>query len=446
MILSRLMRRFKMKSEYIILEQDQQAKRATYENKIGQKTISFPNVSFYLRSMNQIKQFKHYVKTFNYSHNLRGLVFPIDRADLQENFKKSYKRTTLIMFDPLTEIFYYGGYKKEIYNQYSKIEGLPIEVIKFLEYPNKTQNWAKKDDEYKQELNLILSDAGIRTKLIEAIVNKNLKNDCDIIIPFAPLIKNNSSFFICKQIYDQTRRMFLGGLTDIDESLGKRIALYLNIHKSALSDSYLIKNIIDFIKNNEHQALVLKILISDNSSIKNLSYFEVMNLRSLLRTIGLYSQLNRIPTHLLCSNSLGLIGISHGIDSFSQPLNRHERELEMGFSKEQQEKMKKKDPYYPYGSIYCNEIRDFIKYSNYCGVVKANGFQLPSPARAYSDTIQPTKILDMNKWEFYEHARMTLLENRNYEIDEILKAINQKEIRGYKSRFKNFFNNILLPQ
>lgn len=435
-----------MNSEYIILEQDQQAKRATYENKIGQKVISFPHVSFYLRSIRQVNQFKNYVKTFNYSHNLRGLVFPIDRAELQEEFDKSHKKTTLVMFDPLTEIFYYGGYAKEVYNRYLRIDGLPIEVIKLLEYPNKTQNWAKKDNEYKEKLNFILSDVGVRTKLIESIVNKNLQNDCDIVIPFSPLIKDSSSFFVCKEIYDQTRRMFLGGLTNIEESLGKRIALYINIHKSALLDQHLIKDIIDFIKNNEHQAIVLKILIPDNSSIKGLSYFEAINLLSLLRGIGLYSQLYRTPTHLLCSNSMGLIGISHGLDSFSQPLNRHERELETRFTKEQQEKMKLKDPHYNYGSIYCYELRDFIKYSNYCAVVESNGFQLPSPAREYSGTVQPRKISDMSKWEFYEHARMTLLENRNYEIDELLQAIHQKQIKGYKSRFKNFFNNILLPQ
>jgi len=435
-----------MNSEYIILEHDQQAKRATYENKIGQKTISFPHVSFYLRSIRQVNQFKNYIKSFNYSHNLRGLVFPIDRAELQEELSKSNKKTSLIMFDPLTEIFYYGCYKKEIYNRYKKIEGLPKEIIKILSYPNKTKNWGKKDNEYQEELNLILNDAGIRTKLIESIVNKNLENDCDIIIPFSPLIKNSSSFFACKQFYDQTRRMFLGGLTNIDESLGKRIALYLNINKSILSDSNLIKNIIDFIKNNEHQAIVTKIMIEDNNSIKSLSYFEAKNLLNLLKAMGLYSQLHRIPTHLLCSNSLGLMGISHGVDSFSQPLNRYEREIEVGFTKEQQEKMKQKDPYYNYGTIYCHELKDFIKYSNYCGVVESNGFQLPSPARKYSGTIQPKKISSMSNWEFYEHAKMTLLENRNYEIDELLQAINQKQIRSYKSRFKTFFNNILLPQ
>ena len=68
-------------------------------------------------------------------------------------------------------------------------------------------------------------------------------------------------------MYDQTRRMFLGGFTNIDESLGKRIALYLNIHKSVLSDSKLISEIISFIKNGEHQAIVLKILITDTAQI-----------------------------------------------------------------------------------------------------------------------------------------------------------------------------------
>ena len=437
-----------MKTEYVVIEKDMQAKRASYENLLGGKTIPFPHFAPYVRSMGQVNQLNNYRRQFGYSHNIRGLVFPLDRSELQAEFTTADKRTMLVLFDPLSEILYYTGYKPEIYKRYQKIPGLPSEILSQLESPDKTQNWAKKDAKYR-ELNEILGDAGIRTKLIEAVVNQNLKNDADVVITFSPLIKNASSFFVCRQMYDQTRRMFLGGFTNIDESLGKRIALYLNIHKSVLSDSKLISEIISFIKNGEHQAIVLKILITDtgsNSSIKSLSYFEALNLQGLLKTIGLYSQIHRVPTHLLCTGSLGLLGIAQGIDSFSSPLTPSEREVDVRFSKDMQESMRQKNPQYKYGGIYCHEVRDSIKYPNYLGVIESNGFQLPSPAREYSGTVDPHSIKNMTTHQFYEHAKMTLLESRNYEIGELHQAIGQKEMKGYKSRFKNFFNGVLLPQ
>ena len=350
------------------------------------------------------------------------------------------------MFEPLPEIFYQGTYKKEIYQRYKKIEGLPPEVLKLLDEPNKTQNWGKKSKEYKEELNLIIGDVGIRTKLIEAIVNHNLKNDADIIIPFAPLIKDQTSFFLSTVMYDQTKRMFLGGLTNVEEVLGKRLALYLCIHKSALGNNKLILEITRYVTENPHQAIVMKILLTDDKSIKELSYVQTNNLLKLIKCIGLYSKLNRVPSHLLCTNTLGLIGIANGIDSFSQPMTEKEREIEVAFGKEARQILSENNPKYIYGKIYCYEARQFIPYSNYVDFVEANEFELPSPAREYSGTIEPNRIKDMAKLEFYEHARMTLLESRNYEIDELMKAISNKEIRGYKSRFKSYFNNVLLPQ
>ena len=51
----------------------------------------------------------------------------------------------------------------------------------------------------------------------------------------------------------------------------------------------------------------------------------------------------------------------------------------------------------------------------------------------------------MKRNEFWDHAKLHLMEMRNYEIDELLTAINDKNVRALRSRFRYYFNQFLLP-
>ena len=55
--------------------------------------------------------------------------------------------------------------------------------------------------------------------------------------------------------------------------------------------------------------------------IRSMKTKELFNLFSLIKFIGGYSYAFRTPAHLFCENSLGLIAIRHGFDSWSQPFS-----------------------------------------------------------------------------------------------------------------------------
>lgn len=121
-------------------ESDYLAKKSRYENKINGKIIMMPLHAPYIRSSFDVNIFLKYISTFNYSYNLNGVVVPVDRSyDLLSKFPITFKNSSLMMIDPLPEVFYFGSLKPEIYRRYSRIKGLPQEVIKILQTPNKTR-------------------------------------------------------------------------------------------------------------------------------------------------------------------------------------------------------------------------------------------------------------------------------------------------------------------
>lgn len=428
----------------VVQESDATAKIASCENLVTNKLVTFPHTSLYLRSKKQVNLFLDYARSYEYAHNLRGVVVPIDRADLLDAIPQEVKNYLHIMIDPMTEAFYYSSLKAEIYRRYALIKDLPPEVAKLLRSPSKKTPWTKKDDEYSENIDTVFLDDNVRPRLATSIPNVSLAKDADIILPFSPLIRNDaSSLDAVKRLYDQTRRTFLGGITDIDEENGKRIALYLNVYKGVLGNDRKVNDIIDFIANGEHQALVLKLVLNDDSGIRNLDYDEAFNLMKLMKTIGQYSKIRRVPSHMLCANTLGTLSLLHGFDSYSQPLSWHEVEKEFGGNIE---KLRERNPTVDFGRIYSHDVRDFIQHKNYAAIIRRNGKVPACPAGAYCGTFTEKDVLAMQKNAFWDHAKRHLMEIKNYEIDEIIQAINNKEIRGFRSRFKNFFHQFLLPE
>ena len=428
----------------LLMESDTYAKRSVNENLVSNKSISYPHVSLYLRSKSQANIFLDVAKKYGCVHNVRGLVVPIDRTEILGLIPEESKNYMQFMIDPLTEIFYYGSLKKDIYSRYTRIKDIPQEVIKLLNFPNKESNWIKKEEEYSNQIDSVFLDDNIKIKLVSAVVNQNLLNDTEIIIPFSPLISNSeSSLFAVKKLYELTKRIYLGGTTDVDETQGKRIALYLNVSKNVFGNDRRINEIIDYINSGEHQAIVLKVLITDNTSIKDFDYDEAFNLIKLIKTVGFYSKTKKIPTHLLCANSLGIISLINGFDSFSQPLDNHEVEKDGGGD---MNIMKLKNPTVDYGRIYNHSIRDFIQHKNHISMIKRNNNILDCPAEKYCNNFDGKDISNMKRNEFWDHAKKHLIEIRNYEIDEVIQAIQNKEVRGFRSRFKYFFNQFILPE
>ncbi|MFH1801511.1 MAG: hypothetical protein ABH804_01620 [archaeon] len=425
-------------------ESDYLTKKVRYENKVNGKLLIMPLFSPYIRSSFDLKILTKYISDYNYSHNLRGIVVPIDRADLLDKVPETMKNTSLVIIDTLPEVFYYGSLKKEIYQRYSKISGLPKEIVKLLQTPNNTQNWASKEDQYSEMIDSILLEDDVRVKLTTAVINAQLEKDVDIVIPFSPLILNDSvSFLATQRFYEQAQRLFLGTITDIDEELGKRIALPLFLHESILFNTKLINQIINYINTNEHASIVLKIYFSGNKNVKDLDFDQVINLSNLLKAIGIYSKFNSCPVHLLCDLSLGLISLMYGFDSYSQPFNDKQIETE---GAPDITKLKLRNPTIDYGKIYSMDLRKKIYHKNYVAHIKYNKNILPCPANKYCNKhISGLDVLNMKRHTFWEHARLHNLESKNYEIDEILDSIREKTIRVFKSRFNNFFNQAILP-
>ena len=399
----------------------------------------------YFRSSFEVNIFLKYISNYNYSYNLNGAVFPIDRShDLLNKFPKNFKNSSLIMVDPLPEVFYFGSLKPEIYQRYAKIEGLPSEVVKILQNPNKIQNWSVKENEYSEMIDSILLKDDVRVKLTSAIVNNNLENDVDIIIPFSLIILNDSvSFNATKSFYEQAKRLFLGNITDVDEALGKRIALPLFVHETVLNNNKLIKEIIDYINTQEHSSIILKIYFSQGREIRDLDFSQVINLVSLLKTIGNYSKFNNCPVHLLSDLSLGLISLIYGFDSLTEPFNNKQIETKGGGD---MSKLKLRNPTIDYGKIYSMDLRRKIDHKNYIAHIKWNKNIIPCPANIYCNKhVTGQEVLSMKRNSFWEYARLHSLESQNYQIDEILKSIDEKTVRAFKSRFNNFFNQAILP-
>ncbi|TAL51538.1 MAG: hypothetical protein EPN86_06470 [Nanoarchaeota archaeon] len=432
-----------MKSVYeVVQESDSLAKQVQYSNQTNGKTIVFPHVSLYFRTKQQIAQFLGF-RSYQYSHNIRGMAVPIDRAELLASIPTELKNYSQLQLDTLGEVFYYGSLKKAIYKRYAAIPSLPKKVVDLLKSPDHTQNWAAKDELYAKKLDTVFMDEATRIQLIVAMTNQSLRYEVDIINPFAPLIRNDgTSWHVLRTYYEQTRRLYLGDIMNVDETGGKRIALNLPIHKSVLSNNSLVREIVDYIKNNDHAAITLKVLVSDGSNdVTALNYDEALNLLGLLKVIGTYSKLKGAPSHLMCDNTLGLIAILHGFDSFSQPMNLKQLETDGGADRNA---MLKQNPTYDFGRIYSHDIRKTMLHRNYIGQVQHEN-QLPCPARHYCGTLNPRQVAGLTRNPFWEHARLHLMEIRNYELDEVLTAIANKEVRAFRSRFNYFFNQFLLP-
>jgi len=284
----------------------------------------------------------------------------------------------------------------------------------------------------------------VRVRFVNAIVNRSLVIDAPIInAPGAYIRADGSGWDINKQLYEQTRRLFLGGTTDIDESSGKRIALTLTMHKSVLNNDRLIKNIIDYINEGDHKAINLKILRpTEKPGESEFDYSETINTLKLLKAIGNYSKAKSVPVHLMCDNTLGFIALMHGIDCFSQPLNFRQLEKEGGgdFSKSM-----KINPTVQYGKIYNPDVRKPIYHKDYIAQIRHNGGNIPCPAGKYCATLSPNQIIGMKRNAFWEHAKFHLMEMRNYEMNELINAINDKNVRALRSRFKYYFNQFILP-
>ena len=432
-------------STYTVQEEsDYIAKRATYANVLNGKTVTAPFFSLYVRSPQYIKTLLEYSSTVGYSYNVKGLVFPIDRNHLIQRIPANIKDTSIILNDPLPEVFYFGSLKEVIYERYSQIKGLPPAIIQLLKNPNKTKSWFTKEDEYAEMLDTVFLEDTNRVKITNAIINSQLEGDVDIVIPFAPIILNDSiSFIATKRFYEQAIKLYLGNVIDIDETLGKRIALPLFIHESVLSNDKKTEDIIKFISENEHSAIVLKIYFSNQDTVKDLGFDQVLNLSKLLKTIGFYSKLKQIPVYLLCDLSIGLISLLHGFDSYSEPFNSRQIETEGNVDIN---KLKARNPTVDYGSIYDIMMRKRVLHKNYVSNVRFNKLSLPCPVSKYCNVhVSGMDVLQMKRNAFWEHAKMHLLESSNYQIDEVLKSIQEKTIRPFKSRFNNFFNQAILP-
>ena len=276
-------------------------------------------------------------------------------------------------------------------------------------------------------------------------MQQSLIADAPIIsAPAAYIRADGSGWGTTKQLYEQTRRLFLGGTTDIDESSGKRIALTLTMHKGVLMNDRLVREIIEYITEQDHMAINLKILRpSEKPGEQELDYSETMNALSILKTLGNYSKAKNVPVHLMCDNTLGFIALMHGIDSYSQPMNLHQMEMEGGGD---MSKSKLVNPTIDYGRIYSPDVRKPIYHKDYVAQIKFNnGGIIPCPAGKYCNTLLPKQVLSMKRNEFWDHAKLHLMEMRNYEIDELLTAINDKNVRALRSRFRYYFNQFLLP-
>ncbi len=426
-------------------ESDYIAKQAIYSNSLNGKTVTAPFFSLYIRNAQYVKTLLNYISTVGYSYNIKGLIFPIDRNHLIQTIPSNLKDTSIILNDPLPEVFYLGSLKKAIYDRYAKINGLPNAIIQILKNPNKTRNWTIKEDEYAEALDTIFLEDTNRVKLTNAIINLQLEGDVDIVIPFAPIILNDSvSLIATKQFYEQAQKLYLGNVIDIDETLGKRIALPLFIHESVLSNDKKIEEIIKLISNEEHSAIALKIYFSNQDTVKDLDFDRILNLSKLFKAIGFYSKLKKIPIYLLGDSSLGLIALLYGFDSYSEPFSSRQIEIEGNVDIN---KLKIRNPTVDYGGIYDIIMRKKVLHKNYIPNIKFNNLVLPCPASKYCNTyIKGSDVVQMKRNAFWEHARMHLLESANYQIDEVLKSIEEKTIRPFKSRFNNFFNQAILPE
>ena len=142
-------------------------------------------------------------------------------------------------------------------------------------------------------------------------------------------------------------------------------------------------------------------------------------IKDFLRSMGVACKINKKVLFLLDTDSFGYVNIVNGVDGFVEPLNM------------QVELMKRspKTPPTKYGKYYLPDEMRYISYAEFLAKWEANGEKIPNHTQ-FSRKIENIDFRKIDSTTWNRIRRLSLLDSRNYELQEIHEAINNGSIRG----------------
>jgi len=230
-------------------------------------------------------------------------------------------------------------------------------------------------------------------------------------------------------VLNNIKKLFHSEIYNIEQE-GKIIALNLTIKPSFLKKKNAVAQLLLSINNLKPKAIIFKI---DTPDIRREDKEIIKNYVGLITGISQYSEINKIPSISLNSNSEGLILLARGIDCFVQPLTNNFQERKMIMSKESRLKLSSENPNFMYGRVYDYRTKDYLRRDDFLKTRFDNDGIMQEPVE--NTAIEKSSMRSLTPKNFRIHAKMLLIESRNLELNEIHEAIKEGTIRQIKSKF-----------
>lgn len=424
----------KIKYEILLKEPTKkEAKIVQYSNEVLKKENIMPSFMVNLQSKEDVEALNIYLKNeSNAFDKLSGICIPFDRINeyYVGDMKKMLPNKFNIICDIKTEIFYSLNYKPKIKKYYyEEFKSLPKRIKSLFKEITDITSWGEKQKKHYEIWNEIIKDKTLLNLMVTSFINKQSNIGVNILSSITPFLINSEDIDLMEDCFKQHKKLFHSEIYNIEQE-GKIIALNLTIKPSFLKKRNAVSQLLLSINGLQPKAIIFKI---DTQDIRRESKDIIKNYVELITGIAQYSEINKIPSISLNSNSEGLILLARGIDCFVQPLTNNFQETNMIMGKESRLRLSIENPHFMYGKVYDYRTKDFLKRDDFLKTRFSKEGIMQEPLEYTSS--DKNSLISLTPKNFRIHSKRVLIESRNLELNEIHDAIKEGTIRQVKSKF-----------
>lgn len=399
------------------------SRQVNWTNSIKKWMLETPSFFPYFRSWYYGKDVAKLVTGYELQH-VSGLVSN-DPAILQKvistvrQTKPTYD--PIAMIDPQSEALYHNTAEHDRKAAYNN-EGINRDIMVMLSNRSKSEGgFSIKKAKYNDILRL-LYDPDKCAGWLDGQIMKQVSGGAKIGVPMLPFIVDEESKRRWKAAYEALERFYIN-MEAIHGTNGIPVALHVAVGRGIFKEAneQLAVDLLEDIEELKPKAITVKVaygaMLDDTKTPE-----QTQNTRNFLEGIGRFAKAANIPTHLFCENNSGVMSLSLGMNTYSQPIDH--KVIRTDFAPESPLTLEER-----YGKIYDYKQKNFVSHKSWLTQSEQIG-SAPCSLKCCAKTSHSI-LKGMSLHDFYHYAGTHLIVTRDQEIGEYVQALRKKAIKEH---------------